>query len=59
MENIDAMVLRVMRDWVESGQRTILVTVVRTWGSLPRPVGAVMALRGDGRVVGSVGLYGR
>jgi xanthine dehydrogenase accessory factor len=30
------------------------VTVVRTWGSSPRPEGATMAIRADGLVVGSV-----
>jgi len=54
MEHIDAMVLRVARDWRKAGQRVVLATVVRTWGSSPRPVGAMMALREDGRVVGSV-----
>src|SRR5690606_87354 len=29
-------------------------TVVRTWGSSPRPVGSIMALCEDGSVVGSV-----
>ena len=32
----------------------MLVTVVRTWGSSPRPEGAMLAIRDDGRVVGSV-----
>lgn len=54
MEGIDVMVLRALRDWRKAGQRAILVTVVRTWGSSPRPVGAMMALREDGRAVGSV-----
>jgi xanthine dehydrogenase accessory factor len=31
-----------------------LVTVIETWGSAPRPPGALLALRGDGLVVGSV-----
>ena len=31
-----------------------LVTVIDTWGSAPRPPGALLALRGDGLVVGSV-----
>jgi xanthine dehydrogenase accessory factor len=30
------------------------VTVIETWGSAPRPPGALLALRGDGLVVGSV-----
>jgi xanthine dehydrogenase accessory factor len=31
-----------------------LVTVIETWGSAPRPPGALLCLRGDGLVVGSV-----
>jgi xanthine dehydrogenase accessory factor len=54
MENLDVLVLRRLRDWRQSGQRAMLVTVVRTWGSSPRPVGSIMALCEDGSVVGSV-----
>jgi xanthine dehydrogenase accessory factor len=54
MENLDVMVLRTLRDWRESGQRALLATVVRTWGSSPRPVGSIMALCEGGAVVGSV-----
>ena len=54
MESIDLLVLRAAHDWLTSGQRTLLATVVRTWGSSPRPVGSMMALRSDGRVIGSV-----
>jgi xanthine dehydrogenase accessory factor len=54
MESIDLLVLRTARDWLAAGQRVLLVTVARTWGSSPRPVGSMMALRNDGRVVGSV-----
>ena len=54
MENLDVMVLRALRDWRLAGRRALLVTVVRTWGSSPRPVGSIMALREDGAVVGSV-----
>lgn len=32
----------------------MLATVTRTWGSSPRPVGAMMVLREDGQAVGSV-----
>jgi xanthine dehydrogenase accessory factor len=31
-----------------------LVTVIETWGSAPRPPGALLAMREDGQVVGSV-----
>ncbi len=54
MENLDVMVLRTLRDWRAAGKRALLATVVRTWGSSPRPVGSIMALAEDGAVVGSV-----
>lgn len=40
--------------WLAEGHRVYLFTVVRTWGSSPRPIGSIMALRSDGRVSGSV-----
>jgi xanthine dehydrogenase accessory factor len=54
MENLDVMVLRQLRDWRLAGKRALLATVVRTWGSSPRPVGSIMALCEDGAVIGSV-----
>lgn len=54
MENLDVMVLRTLHDWRAAGKRALLATVVRTWGSSPRPVGSIMALNEDGMVVGSV-----
>lgn len=54
MENLDLTVLRTLRDWRLTGRRAILVTVVRTWGSSPRPIGSTLALRDDGVVIGSV-----
>ncbi|SCK47015.1 xanthine dehydrogenase accessory factor [Variovorax sp. HW608] len=54
MENLDVMVLRALRDWRLAGRRALLSTVVRTWGSSPRPIGSIMAMAEDGAVVGSV-----
>ena len=54
MENLDIVVLRTLRDWRQAGQRAMLATVVRTWGSSPRPGGSLMALCETGAVVGSV-----
>ena len=54
MENLDLMVLRSLRDWRRAGRRAVLVTVTRTWGSSPRPVGSIMAMAQGGAVVGSV-----
>lgn len=54
MENLDVVVLRTLQGWRAEGRRALLATVVRTWGSSPRPVGSIMALCEDGAVVGSV-----
>src|ERR1700690_2560204 len=40
--------------WQEEGRAFALATVVRTWGSAPRGVGAKMAVADDGRISGSV-----
>jgi xanthine dehydrogenase accessory factor len=40
--------------WSAGGAYTVLATVVRTWGSAPRPVGSMMVIRDDGHVRGSV-----
>jgi xanthine dehydrogenase accessory factor len=54
MDSVDIEVLRTAEVWRKAGQRATLGTIVRTWGSAPRPVGALVAIRGDGQVVGSV-----
>jgi len=40
--------------WRSAGRRVTLGTIVKTWGSAPRPVGAMVAIRDDGQVAGSV-----
>jgi xanthine dehydrogenase accessory factor len=40
--------------FVREGRRAALATVIETWGSAPRPVGAQLAVSGDGGMVGSV-----
>jgi xanthine dehydrogenase accessory factor len=54
MDSLDLQVLRQARDWKHDGHDVWLVTVIETWGSAPRPPGALLAMRGDGLVVGSV-----
>ena len=54
MDGVDLEVLRKSAEWLDSGKRVLLVTVVKTWGSSPRPPGALLAVREDGIVVGSV-----
>lgn len=40
--------------WRTQGAAVALATVVKTWGSSPRPAGSQLALRADGSFVGSV-----
>jgi len=54
MDSIDLEVLKTCSAWLAAGLRCQLVTVIRTWGSSPRPIGATLAICEDGRVVGSV-----
>ena len=54
MNSIDMDVIRTALDWQGRGHRVVLGTVVRTWGSAPRPPGSLMIIRDDGQVAGSV-----
>lgn len=54
MESLDRRVLTDVVSWKRAGHRVTLVTVVETWGSAPRSPGAMLAVRDDGGVSGSV-----
>ncbi|WP_136415117.1 MULTISPECIES: XdhC family protein [Oxalobacteraceae] len=54
MDSLDLEVLKTCSEWISRGHRCELVTVIKTWGSSPRPEGAMLAICDDGRVVGSV-----
>jgi xanthine dehydrogenase accessory factor len=54
LDSVDLQVMKSARDWLASGHSVVLATVIRTWGSAPRPIGALTAIREDGMVVGSV-----
>jgi xanthine dehydrogenase accessory factor len=54
VDSVDLQVLRSARDWLKAGHRVVLATIVNTWGSAPRPIGALTAIRDDGMVEGSV-----
>lgn len=41
-------------DWHKAGKGAALATVVETWGSAPRRVGAMLAVSGEGDLAGSV-----
>jgi len=51
----DREVLETAIRWLDAGRRTALVTVAKTWGSSPRPAGALLLMRADdGHCIGSV-----
>lgn len=54
MDSVDLQVLKKSEEWLRAGHSAVLGTVIRTWGSAPRPVGSLVAIRGDGLIVGSV-----
>ena len=54
MDSVDLQVLKSASDWVNAGRRVVMATVIKTWGSAPRPIGALTAIRDDGMVAGSV-----
>ncbi len=54
MKNSDTEVLQAAAGWLEGGHTVELVTLVETWGSSPRPVGSLAAVRSDGKLVGSI-----
>lgn len=54
MDSVDLSVLKTLDSWRRETQPVWLVTVVETFGSSPRPPGAMLVLRADGHAVGSV-----
>lgn len=54
MEYADLEVLSHLTNWVEEGKKSWLCTVVKTWGSSPRPVGSLLCCNEHGEVVGSL-----
>jgi len=50
----DLEILPTALQWLEQGHKVALVTVVKTWGSSPRPVGSMLLMRHDGQHLGSV-----
>jgi xanthine/CO dehydrogenase XdhC/CoxF family maturation factor len=46
--------LQIAATWLAAGHKVALGTVIRTWGSAPRPAGSQIAVRDDGAFLGSV-----
>lgn len=54
MKSADLEVLTRALEWLNDGYKAHLFTVVQTWGSAPRLPGAVLVVREDGHLIGSV-----
>jgi len=54
MTSVGDDVLETAAQWLAGGHKVALGTVVKTWGSSPRPTGSQIAVRDDGAFVGSV-----
>ena len=54
ISSVDFEVLSTLLEWQAAGHAAALATVVHTYGSSPRPVGSLAAIRADGAVIGSV-----
>ncbi len=50
----DQEVLQTAHEWLQQGHEVALVTVLKTWGSSPRPPGSLMIMRRNGIHSGSV-----
>jgi xanthine dehydrogenase accessory factor len=50
----DQDVLQKANEWMQQGHEVALVTVLKTWGSSPRPPGSLFVMRTDGLMSGSV-----
>ena len=50
----DEDILKAAEDWRRDGKGVALATVVETWGSAPRPIGANLVIDDAGNFLGSV-----
>ena len=41
-------------EWLESGLEIVIITVIETWGSSPRPIGSSMIVNSKNEIIGSV-----
>ncbi len=47
-------IITTVAGWLRAGQSAWLCTILKTWGSSPRPIGSMMACTLDGELVGSI-----
>jgi len=54
MQSSQQQIISHVQQWLHSGRTVWLCTIMKTWGSSPRPIGAMMACTMDGELVGSI-----
>ncbi len=54
LRDLNSEVLAAMCRWLATGQHCWLATVVKTWGSSPRPIGSLLAANASGQMMGSL-----
>ena len=52
--SFDEKILNEANTWIKKNKSVILATVVKTWGSSPRPIGSKMIINDKGDFSGSV-----
>ena len=52
--SFDEKILEEAKDWLTAKRNVVLVTVIQTWGSSPRPIGSRMIINDKGDFSGSV-----
>jgi xanthine dehydrogenase accessory factor len=54
MQSSQQQIISHVESWLKSKRPVWLCTILKTWGSSPRPIGAMMACTMDGELVGSI-----
>ena len=52
--SFDEKILEEASDWLDTNQKVVLATVIKTWGSSPRQVGSRMIVNENGDFSGSI-----
>ncbi|MEQ8954373.1 MAG: XdhC family protein, partial [Gammaproteobacteria bacterium] len=54
MQSSQQQIISQVAAWLAADKPVWLCTILKTWGSSPRPIGAMMACTMDGELVGSI-----
>lgn len=54
MQSSQQQIISHVAKWLQAGKSVWLCTILKTWGSSPRPIGSMMACTMDGELVGSI-----